>query len=180
MGYALRLPDTWRDFDPHVEQALAKQKTQSISSCFDALLDSLLSEDTGVTFSLLAFDESLTVPDQTALPASLAIGHATAPAPLPINLLAIEFTRQMNAIPGVTVTETSSRPKIDGLGAAQLTLRIEGLCDAQGQNVPTTGYQVYLADGSDIHILTFIAPDSEYQDYLTFFKDTAESFQRTE
>ncbi len=178
VGYTLNLPDSWRDFDPGVERALATQRAREVSACFEALLNSLLAENVGVDFSLLAFDESLLIPDETGIPASLAVGHAKAPAPIPITFLLSEFTRQMNAIEGVTVVQADNRPKINGLSAAQLTLRIDSLCDAAGQLVPTTGYQIYIAEGSDIHILTFIAPDAVFVNYQVRFDDIAASFQR--
>jgi hypothetical protein len=180
MHYELRLPETWRDFEPRLERTSALEKAESISPCYAALLESLLSSDTSVVFSLLAFDEALKVPDQVAIPAALAVGHATAPAPLPISLLKAEFRRQMNGIPGVSVVDTVNRPKIDNMGAVQQILDIDGLCDATGQPVPATGFQVYLAAGVDITILTFLVPDTDYQDYLVQFDAIAGSFARTE
>jgi hypothetical protein len=140
------------------------------------LLTSLLGEDTAAFFSMLSFDEALSVPDQTALPAALAVARAKAPAPLPITFLKPEFRRRMEAIEGVTVVETNNRPEINGMSAVEQTLNIDGLCDASGRVVPTTGFQIYLAEGSDIHILTFIAPNGVYDLYRAQFEIIAESF----
>jgi hypothetical protein len=180
VGYSLRLPETWRDYDPVVEQALAGRRAEEISPCFKALLASLLGEDTAAFFSLLTFDEALTIPEQTALPAALAVAHAKAPAPLPITFLKSEFRRRMEAIEGVTVIETSNRAEINGMSAVEQTLSIDGLCDASGRAVPTTGFQIYLAEGSDLHILTFIAPNAVYDLYRAQFEIIAESFLLTQ
>jgi hypothetical protein len=45
--------------------------------------------------------------------------------------------------------------------------------------VPATGHQIYLAEGADIHILTFLVPDAAYQDYRAMFDEIGTSFRRT-
>ena len=175
-GYTLRIPETWSDFDPLVEGSLARKKAESISPCYAALLNDLLGAERGFGFSLLAFDDAMTAGNPSAIPGALAVSHAEAPAALPITLLIPAFSQQMKSIEGVTVIGAQKRPEINGMGAAQLILAVEGLCDAQGQSVSTSAYQVYLLDGTDIFVVTLITPDVAFEDYGPTFDVIAESF----
>jgi hypothetical protein len=173
-GYALQIPSRWRDFDPMVEQGAAGERAREVSPCYERLLSSLLESGTA-QFTLLAIDTSL--PKEVPVPASMAVGYSKAPLPVPISLLTGEFVREMNDIEGVTVTDSARIPDINGLGAVQLLLDIDGLCDAYGKAVPARGYQVYLVKGRDIYILTFIATDVRYPNELPVFERVAHSFQ---
>jgi hypothetical protein len=157
-----------------VEQTAASARAREVSSCYERLLSSLL-ESGAAQFTLLAIDTSL--PAEAPVPASMAVGHSKAPLPLPLSLLTGEFVRQMNDIEGVTVTDSTRIPDINGLSAVQLMLDIEGLCDAYGAAVPARGYQVYLVNGRDVYILTFIATDVRYPSELPVFERVAHSFQ---
>lgn len=177
-AYALLVPETWLDYDPAVELSLAEQKAEAISPCYGALLRALTGKETGVQFSLLAIDETSNN-NSASFPPALAIGHAQAPASLPISFLIPVFSAQMNAVKDVTVINASKRAKIDGMNAAQLTLNIEGMCDAQNKPIYTTGYQIYLVDGKDVLVMTFISPTVSYAEHQPTFDAIGTSIRRS-
>jgi hypothetical protein len=177
--YSLQVPQTWLDFDPAVELKLAEQKAETINPCYAALLRALIGQETGAQFSLLTIDEPASPGNSAGFPPALAVGHAKAPASLPISLLIPVFSAQMNAVDGVTVIGTARRDRVDGMGAAQLTLDIEGMCDGQNRPVPTTGHQIYLVDGRDVLILTMISPNASYEENRSTFDGIGASVRKS-
>jgi len=184
-GYALQVPESWLDFDPAVELSLAEQKATAISPCYAALLRALIGQETGVQFSLLAIDDASNIDDASSdsnaagFPGALAVGHAEAPASLPISFLIPVFSAQMNAVKDVTVIHARKRAKINGMDAAQLTLNIEGMCDNQNRPISTTGYQIYLVDGKDILVLTLISPAASFEEHRPTFDAIGTSIRMT-
>lgn len=177
MGYTLLLPHTWIDFDPAVELALAEQVADAISPCYGQLLRALTTEEMGVQFSLLAIDDTQRDANESSFPPALAVGHAKLPAHLPVSFLIPAFTAQMNAVDNITVANATRRPNINGMDAAELTLNIEGMCDALGRPVPATGHQIYIVNGNDVLVLTGISPTVSFEENLPTFNTIATSMR---
>ena len=175
LGYRLLLPESWEDFDPIVQPERARLAAQAVSPSLAALLDGLLNATEEAQFSLLALETK--PPAEAPLPAALALGGARLPLPTPLFLLVGQFQERMEQVEGVTVEEAGIAEPVNGLGRIELRLRITGLQDAAGEAVPTRGRQVYLVQGRQVWILTFIVPADQYADYAPTFDRVIEGFQ---